>query len=183
MAAGASPPTRRSRSYASAMSCMSAYSMPLCTILTKWPAPSGPTWVTHGTPSTFAAMSVSIGSSEAYASADPPGMMLGPRRAPSSPPEMPAPTKCRPRSRSAASRRRVSAKWELPPSMITSPGSRSGANSSMTASVAAPALTMSSTRRGRSSAATSSAGVRAGWNVPSAPWSARNSSVRAVVRL
>ena len=31
------------RSYASAISCMSAYSMPLCTILTKWPAPSGPT--------------------------------------------------------------------------------------------------------------------------------------------
>ena len=31
------------RSYASAISCMSAYSMPLCTIFTKCPAPSGPT--------------------------------------------------------------------------------------------------------------------------------------------
>ena len=31
---------------------MSAYSMPLCTILTKCPAPSGPTWVQHGVPST-----------------------------------------------------------------------------------------------------------------------------------
>ena len=30
------------RSYASAISCMSAYSMPLWTILTKWPAPSVP---------------------------------------------------------------------------------------------------------------------------------------------
>ena len=38
------------------MSCMSAYSMPLCTILTKWPAPSWPTWVTHGSPSATAAI-------------------------------------------------------------------------------------------------------------------------------
>ena len=30
------------------MSCMSAYSMPLCTIFTKWPAPSAPMWVQHG---------------------------------------------------------------------------------------------------------------------------------------
>ena len=41
-ASGLRPPARCSTSYASAMSCMSAYSMPLCTILTKWPAPSGP---------------------------------------------------------------------------------------------------------------------------------------------
>ncbi len=47
------------------MSCMSAYSMPLCTIFTKWPAPSGPTWVQHGTPSTVAAMLSSIGPSAA----------------------------------------------------------------------------------------------------------------------
>ena len=41
---GRSAPSRwRIRSYASAISCMSAYSMPLCTIFTKWPAPSGPT--------------------------------------------------------------------------------------------------------------------------------------------
>ena len=38
---GADNPAR-SRSYASAISCMSAYSMPLCTIFTKCPAPSGP---------------------------------------------------------------------------------------------------------------------------------------------
>ena len=47
------------------MSCMSAYSMPLWTIFTKWPAPSGPTWVQHGTPSTVAAMLSSIGPSAA----------------------------------------------------------------------------------------------------------------------
>ena len=31
----------RNMSYASAISCISAYSMPLCTIFTKWPAPPG----------------------------------------------------------------------------------------------------------------------------------------------
>ena len=30
------------------MSCMSPYSMPLCTILTKWPAPFGPDPVAAG---------------------------------------------------------------------------------------------------------------------------------------
>ena len=59
--AGSNPPACRSRSYASAMSCMSAYSMPLWTIFTKCPAPSGPTWVVHGTPSTVAAIASSIG--------------------------------------------------------------------------------------------------------------------------
>ena len=52
--------------------------MPLCTIFTKWPAPSGPTWVQHGVPSTCAAIDSSIGPSVSYASADPPGMMVGP---------------------------------------------------------------------------------------------------------
>src|SRR6266511_4312177 len=54
--AGRSPSACPSRSYASAMSCMSAYSMPLWTIFTKCPAPSGPTWVQHGTPSTLDAL-------------------------------------------------------------------------------------------------------------------------------
>ena len=46
------------------MSCMSAYSMPLCTIFTKWPAPSVPTCVTHGSPSgATAAMVCRIGPS------------------------------------------------------------------------------------------------------------------------
>ena len=43
------------------MSCMSAYSMPLCTIFTKWPAPSVLTCVQQGVPSTTAAMLSSIG--------------------------------------------------------------------------------------------------------------------------
>ena len=46
------PPTVRSTSYASLMSCMSPYSMPLCTIFTKLPAPPGPTYMTHGPSST-----------------------------------------------------------------------------------------------------------------------------------
>ena len=59
--AGSKPTPCLSRSYASAMSCMSAYSMPLCTILTKWPAPSGPMCVQHGMPSTCALIVSSIG--------------------------------------------------------------------------------------------------------------------------
>ena len=43
------------------MSCMSAYSMPLWIIFTKWPAPSVPTWVTHGSPSATAAIDARIG--------------------------------------------------------------------------------------------------------------------------
>src|SRR6266536_1267914 len=76
-------------------------------------------------------------------------MMLGPCSAPSSPPEIPAPTKWIPRSRNAPSRLRVSSKNELPPSISTSPGSRCGASSPMTASTAAPALTMIRMRRER----------------------------------
>ena len=57
---------------------------------------------------------------------DLPGMSDGPRRAPSSPPETPQPTKCSPFARTAASRRRVSWKYELPPSMRMSPWSSSG---------------------------------------------------------
>ena len=40
---------------------MSAYSMPLCTIFTKWPAPSAPTWVQQGSPSTCAEIFSNIG--------------------------------------------------------------------------------------------------------------------------
>ena len=70
--------------------------MPLCTIFTKWPAPSAPTWVQHGVPSTWAEIDSSSGPSDSYASLVPPGMMLGPLSAPSSPPEMPVPTKWMP---------------------------------------------------------------------------------------
>ena len=65
LARGRSRRPRRSRSYASAISCMSAYSMPLCTIFTKCPAPSGPTWVQQGAPSdAFAAIVSSSGPSD-----------------------------------------------------------------------------------------------------------------------
>jgi hypothetical protein len=47
------------------MNCMSAYSMPLWTILTKWPAPSGPMWAQQGSPSYLAAISSSSGPSAA----------------------------------------------------------------------------------------------------------------------
>ena len=43
----------------------------------------------------------------------------------------------------------VSGKWELPPSMMTSPASRWGSTSSMNSSTASPALTISMTLRGR----------------------------------
>ena len=79
------------------MSCMSPYSMPLCTILTKWPAPSGPTQSQQGVPSaTLAAMAWKIGFTCGHAAGSPPGMIEGPLSAPSSPPETPVPTKRRP---------------------------------------------------------------------------------------
>ena len=87
------PSPRDSRSYDSAISCMSPYSIPLWTIFTKWPAPPGPMYSTHGAPSSaFAAMARRIGASASHASTWPPGMMLGPHRAPCSPPDTPVPT-------------------------------------------------------------------------------------------
>lgn len=166
------------------MSCMSAYSMPLWTIFTKCPAPSGPTCVTQGAPSAaFAEIFSSIGPRESYDSFGPPGMMLGPCSAPSSPPETPMPTKWMPCSRRSRSRRRVSAKCALPPSMIMSPGSSSGANSWITASVGSPAFTMMTSRRGRSSAATNSLAVSAAMKSPSPPNSSTRACVRDAVRL
>ena len=165
------------------MSCMSAYSMPLCTILTKWPAPSGPTYVQHGTPSTLAEIFSRIGPSDSYDSLVPPGMIDGPSSAPSSPPETPEPTKCRPFSRSAASRRIVSGKCALPASTTMSPSSRKGTSSSMTASVGPPALTMTTILRGRASDATKSSTDSDGTNAPSSPWSATSDSVLAYERL
>ena len=67
-------------------------------------------------------------------------MIDGPLSAPSSPPDTPVPTKCRPCSFSLASRRIVSGKWALPASMTMSPSSSSGISSSMTASVPGPGL-------------------------------------------
>ncbi len=50
-------------------------------------------------------------------------MIDGPLSAPSSPPEMPAPTKWMPVGLISASRRIVSLKIALPPSTMMSPGS------------------------------------------------------------
>ena len=130
------------------MSCMSAYSMPLCTIFTKWPAPSWPMCVTHGSPSAIAAIDFRIGPRVTHDSSEPPGMIEGPSRAPSSPPEMPAPTKLMPVSRTAFSRRIVSVNRALPPSTMMSPGSNTSTSASMTASVGRPALTMMIAVRG-----------------------------------
>src|SRR4051794_3409354 len=110
-------------------------------------------------------------------------MMLGPLSAPSSPPDTPTPRKRSPRSFIALSRRWVSRKWELPPSMIVSPSSSSGASSSITASTAGPAFTMVMIVRGRSSACTNSSVVPLDVIGPSEPCSAMNCSVLDAVRL
>ncbi len=86
-------------------------------------------------------------------------MIDGPRRAPSSPPEMPAPTKLMPVSRTAFSRRMVSVNSALPPSTMMSPGSNASTRASITASVPAPALTMMIAVRGFCSDAANSAYV------------------------
>ena len=78
--------------YASQMSCISPYSMPLCTILTKCPAPFSPTQSQQGEPSsTFAQIDWKIGFTYGHAAGLPPGIMLGPFSAPSSPPDTPVP--------------------------------------------------------------------------------------------
>src|SRR5579875_2073336 len=110
-------------------------------------------------------------------------MMLGPLRAPSSPPETPAPMNTIPRSRSAASRRWVSRKNALPPSISTSPSSRWGATSSITASVAGPAWTIDMSTRGRASAPTHSCTVSRPLIGPSEPCSSTKRVMRLAVRL
>ena len=62
-------------------------------------------------------------------------------------------------SRSCASRRRVSWKNELPPSIRMSPASSSGVSCSIISSTGSPAGIIIMIRRGRSSAATSSSSV------------------------
>ena len=164
------------------MSCMSAYSMPLCTIFTKWPAPSVPMCVTHGSPSATAAIERRIGPSVSYDSTVPPGMSEGPFSAPSSPPEMPAPTKLMPVSRTAFSRRMVSVNSALPPSTMMSPGSKTLTSSSMTASVALPAFTMMIAVRGVCRLSASSC-IVAALTKPASGCAAMRSSVLDVVRL
>src|SRR3954452_248396 len=125
----------------------------------------------------------SIGPTIAEDSSDPPGMILGPLSAPSSPPLTPVPTKCSPRSASAAVRLWVSWYRALPPSITMSPSSSSGTSSSMTASVGLPACTMIRMLRGRESAPTNSSTLPVGTKSPSPPCAAISASVRAWVRL
>ena len=129
--------------YASQMSCMSPYSMPLWTIFTKWPAPFSPTQSQQGEPSsTLAQIAWKMGLTNGHAAGEPPGIREGPFSAPSSPPETPQPTYSRPLLSTYSVRRMVSGKWLLPPSMRMSPGSRMGRSWSMRLSTACPALTI-----------------------------------------
>ena len=109
-------------------------------------------------------------------------MMLGPLSAPSSPPEIPAPTKWMPVSAIACSRRIVSVKSALPPSTMMSPGSNRWTSSEITASVPAPACTMMMAVRGVASEATNSSMVSAATK-PASGCSVTSVSVRANVRL
>src|SRR5690606_26397608 len=99
-----------------------------------------------------------------------------------SPPETPMPTKLTPVARTAFSRRMVSVNSALPPSTMMSPGSNTASRSSITASVGAPAFTMTIAVRGLRSAAANSAYDPVGTK-PASGCSATSSSVLARVRL
>ena len=77
----------------SAYDCISPYSMPLCTIFTKCPAPDAPTCAY---PSSGASVS-KIGSSRFTGSSSPPTIRQKPTSRPQMPPETPASAKCTPR--------------------------------------------------------------------------------------
>ncbi len=109
-------------------------------------------------------------------------MIDGPFSAPSSPPEMPAPTKFSPRSRRSASRRIVSWKLALPPSTMMSPSSKRSASCSITASVPLPAWTMMIAVRGFASDATKSSMLSLATK-PASGWSASSVRVRSGERL
>lgn len=138
--------------YVSAIICISAYSMPLCTILTKCPAPPSPIQRQHGSPSgARAAIALSAFLTFGHASGFPPGIMDGPFNAPSSPPDMPQPTKRIPFFANSATRRAVSRKSEFPPSIIMSPFAKCGSSRAAISSTASPALTISIAIRGLAS--------------------------------
>ena len=105
-------------------------------------------------------------------------MRDGPKRAPSSPPETPEPMKRKPFSRRAFSRRMVSVQRALPPSMMMSPGSKTAARPSITASVGLPAWTRMMALRGLASDAANSSRVLAPTRPPGVlGFSATNLSV------
>lgn len=105
-------------------------------------------------------------------------MIDGPLSAPSSPPEMPTPTKWTPVGAIRFSRAMVSWKLALPPSTMMSPGSNRSASWSMTASVPAPACTMMMAVRGLASEATKSS-IDLPAMKPASGCSERSLSVRA----
>jgi hypothetical protein len=88
-----------------------------------------------------------------------------------------------PFARRVACLRLVSSKLALPPSMMMSPGSTSAASSSLTASVGAPAATMTRIFRGAASEATKSTNDSVGTKVPSLPCSSISALVLVGVRL
>src|SRR5665213_867693 len=83
-----------------------------------------------------------------HASALPPGMIDGPNRAPSSPPETPVPINSIPFAARSFVRRFESVYSEFPPSIMMSPFSRYGSTCSIVWSTTSPALTIIITRRG-----------------------------------
>ena len=158
--------------------------MPLCTIVTKWPEPPGPSQSQHGVPSgATAAMPLSMFSTCGHADGSPPGISDGPWRAPSSPPEIPTPRYLIPSMASRSARRVVSVYREFPPSMTMSLGSRRGRRSSITASTGEPAFTMRRTFRGWDKDWTRSGRVVAAMMSLFAASRVMNSSVTDVVRL
>ena len=141
--------------YASQINCMSPYSMPLWVIFTKCPAPSRPTHSQQASPSgVLAQIAWKMSFTSGHAATLPPGIIEGPKRAPSSPPDTPVPMNIRPLLSRYCVRRMVSGKCEFPPSMIRSPGSRNGSSVSMNSSTGLPALTISMILRGRFSSFT-----------------------------
>ena len=129
--------------------------MPLCTVLTKCPAPPGPIHAQQGVPSSArAAMRHSMSCTSGHAPAEPPGMIEGPCRAPCSPPETPAPTYRMPAASASRIRHSVSRKSELPPSTIVSPLSSSGSRRAIVSSTGAPARIINMIRRGLRTEAT-----------------------------
>mmetsp|Transcript_473 Transcript_473/g.1942 ORF Transcript_473/g.1942 Transcript_473/m.1942 type:complete len:422 (-) Transcript_473:421-1686(-) len=142
------PPTTRSTSYASEMSCMSPYSMPLCTIFTKLPAPPGPTYVTQGPLSVCAHTFLTTSSMLSNAARSPPGIIAGPLRAPSSPPLTPIPRYRRPFAAASFCLLSVFSYHSFPPSMMMSPGSMCSLKPAIVASTGAPAFTKMITVRG-----------------------------------
>ena len=132
--------------------------MPLWTIFTKWPAPPSPIQRQHGSPSgARAAIAFKTFLILGHASGFPPGIIDGPFSAPSSPPEIPQPTKSMPDFESSETLRWVSWKSEFPPSITMSPFARCGRSWLTISSTASPAFTIKITMRGRARDFTNSA--------------------------